>query len=335
MFDESLIVQSAISAFNNAALAAPSFFWIGILTLPLMAMTYFCGGTFMERIGWHRTDINQNSATMALAVTLIWLIIFGGNYNVLRDASSVLNYLISGIIFICCLAIGAVSRGHQMPNWRTASWRKRIMMIAGAVICLALVALSGPRTILGAVIPAVAFAGGLILGRKTKRNIPMIPASLWVMFAVTVAILMQPEFFRFGQLGNLTIVHLMAIMLTGLAIVTAAALRRVHPRGKIHHSAYIKIKWMARFIVALAAVLFLLTESVPVFLGGMAAWWCMCALSIWHSNDIDQDMALRFWAVAMGLFGLITTLPVISALGVVVWTTLPQADFRAEIRRLL
>ena len=41
MFDETLVVQSAISAFNNAALVAPTFFWVGVLALPLMALAYF------------------------------------------------------------------------------------------------------------------------------------------------------------------------------------------------------------------------------------------------------------------------------------------------------
>lgn len=335
MFDESIIVHSAVSAFNNAALGAPLFFWLGLLAVPLIAMAYFCGGAFLERIGWRSADITQNAATMTMAITLIWLIVFGGNYSVLRDASSALPYLIACIIFICTLAIGAASRNRPLPAWRDVPVLRRIGLILATVACLYLVAMSGPRTIIGATVPVVAFIGGLVLGRKTRHNIPVIPASLWIMFIVTGAILMQPEFFRFGQLGNLTIVHLVAIILTGATIVAAAALRRVRPRGKIHHSAYVKLKWMARFVVALACVLFLLTESVLIFLGSMAAWWIMCALSIWHSTEIDNNFALRCWAVALGMFGLLTTLPVISALGAVIWAMHPSADFRTQFRRLL
>ena len=35
MFESSMIVQSAISAFNNAALAAPAFLWWAILAVPV------------------------------------------------------------------------------------------------------------------------------------------------------------------------------------------------------------------------------------------------------------------------------------------------------------
>ena len=40
MFDDSLIVASATSAFNNVAVAAPAFFWNAVLCLPLFFGIY-------------------------------------------------------------------------------------------------------------------------------------------------------------------------------------------------------------------------------------------------------------------------------------------------------
>ena len=103
MFDETLVVQSAISAFNNAALIAPTFFWVGVLALPLMALAYFYGCDFMGRIGWHKSELKRNASILTVAVTLLWLISFGGNYAVRRDGRSILPFCIAGIGFLCCM----------------------------------------------------------------------------------------------------------------------------------------------------------------------------------------------------------------------------------------
>ncbi|MDE5615467.1 MAG: hypothetical protein K2I81_01385, partial [Alphaproteobacteria bacterium] len=87
----------------------------------------------------------------------------------------------------------------------------------------------------------------------------------------------------------------------------------------IHNSAYIKLKWMMRFIVMLAIVLFLLTESVPVFLGAIAAMFAMFAMSVWHAASVPENLRVRFRATVLFAFGMVTTLPVISALGVMLW----------------
>jgi hypothetical protein len=48
MFDDAIIVQSAISAFNNAALVAPAFLWSALLTLPLYFLIWAFGGKIAE-----------------------------------------------------------------------------------------------------------------------------------------------------------------------------------------------------------------------------------------------------------------------------------------------
>ena len=111
-----------------------------------------------------------------------------------------------------------------------------------------------------------------------------IPGILLIIMATTTAMLMQPEFFRYGQLGNLTWLHLGAMMLVGAFTAATIAVRNIVPSNKIHDSAYVKLKWMARFVSMLGVAVFIMTESVPVFLGTTVALFILFALSVWHSG---------------------------------------------------
>ena len=319
MFDETLVVQSAISAFNNAALVAPTFFWVGVLALPLMALAYFYGADFMRRIGWRRPDLMQNSCVLTVAITLIWLISFGGNYDVLRDGRSVLPFCIAGVVFVCCGLLGAASRTVPLPRWRGTTLRHRAVVVAATVALAFFVGLSGVHTWWGAALQIAAFGGGLALGRTMPRYARTAIICPVVILGVTTLILMQPEFFRFGQLGALGALHMLALLAVGGAIAAALAVRYVRPAGRIHHSAYVKLKWMLRFVSMLAIGRVLLPESVPVFLGAIGGLFAMFAMSVWHANAVPKNLDVHFWAIVLGAFGLITTLPVISALGVMLW----------------
>ena len=54
MLNEFTVVQSALSAFNNAALVGPAFLWWAFLMLPLFFMVRLYGNDFIARIGWNR-----------------------------------------------------------------------------------------------------------------------------------------------------------------------------------------------------------------------------------------------------------------------------------------
>ena len=47
MFNDTIIVQTAISTFNNAALFSPMFFWTGLLMLTLFFISYKYGNKFI------------------------------------------------------------------------------------------------------------------------------------------------------------------------------------------------------------------------------------------------------------------------------------------------
>ena len=107
MFDDTVIVQSAISAFNNVALVAPGFLWSAILSVPLFLIVYYCGDAFMQRFGWTSGNINRRVSIITVLLILGWLLLFGGNYAVLRDNLTVLPFAMAGMLFLAAMFIGA------------------------------------------------------------------------------------------------------------------------------------------------------------------------------------------------------------------------------------
>ena len=239
MFDESLVVQSALSAFNNAALALPAFFWTGLLMLPLFYIVYKHGGKIMRMLDLEQNRLQDIVLKWTIGLSLIWLVLFGGNYVVLRDAESVLPVFTAVIAFLGMSFIGNVTR--DIKTSQLMGGNKRMFMIA-CVLILTVIGLTDTHTWWGPLLQIVAFTGGLCLGRYVlRKNIRAIPFVSIFLFLFTIMILMQPEFFRFGQLGNLTPVHLLWMLVTRIMIAAAMALDMVNPRGRIHQSAYLPI----------------------------------------------------------------------------------------------
>lgn len=326
MFEDTIIVQSAISAFNNAALVSPAFLWSAVLTLPLYAFAWMFGDKIAEKIGWTRNNIVGRASLWVAIITLGWIVLFGGNYSILRDNTSTLPFMIAAIIFVTSMFIGShVQRGVIFA-------RKNLPYIALAIIALGLSDIHvwwGPLLQIGAALV------GVLAGRISKSEMRDVSGILLIIMATTTAILMQPEFFRFGQLGNLTWLHMIAVMFVGALVAATVALRNVSPSGRIHQSAYIKLKWMARFIVMLGLAVFMMTESVPVFLGTSVAIFVLVALSVWHSKKHSGALADKLYALAIISFGIITTMPVITAVGVVYMANMPKGNLWAESKYLL
>lgn len=335
MFNDAIVVQSAVSAFNNAALSAPAFLWWALLSIPLYVMVYFCGDAFLARIGWNKRGLGGRFALTTVVMILCWVVLFGGNYDVLRDNISVLPFMVAAISFVASLFIGSHTRDIALPRWREMGRRRRVVMAVSVLLVAVAVGLSDTHAWWGPLLQVGAVASGLILGRRAKRDMRPLAGALLVMMATVVAILMQPEYFRFGMLGNLTPAHLLFLVAFGCAAVATFALRNINPRGRIHRSAYIKLKWMARFVVALGLVLFVMTESVPVFLGTICAMFVSCALSVWHQGSVDENIGKKMFAITLGLFGIITVMPVITAMGILYWGHLPQGNVWNQAKFLL
>ncbi len=329
MFNETIIVQSAISAFNNAALWAPAFAWWAILSLPLLFIAYTCAGPILSRLGWDTSNIQNRVSIFSVILTFAWVVMFGGNYGVLRDGWSALPLMTATIIFLTSLFVmshrNEIARPNISKKWRIISW----------LIIICAIGLSDTHTWWGPLLQLGALGLGITLGRYARCEMRTVAGTLLIMLTVTTAILMQPEFFRFGQLGNLTVVHLLSILLLGLFAMATLALNNIPSQSKIHHSAYVKLKWLMRCITLLGGALFILTEALPLFLGTLASAFLMFALSIWHSQKVPNDLVSKTFAITLILFGAITVMPVISALGVLYWTTIPHSALRNDLKTLL
>ena len=326
MFDDAIIVQSAISAFNNAALIAPAFLWSALLTLPLYWLIWVMGDKIAEYIKWTRANILNRASLWVAIITFGWIVLFGGNYSVLRDDTSTLPFMIAAIVFVTSVFIG--SRVQQ----NIFAKRKNLVCVGLIIVALGL---SDMRVWWGPILQIGAALSGFFVGRVAKSEMHDVPGVLLIIMATTTAMLMQPEFFRFGQLGNLTWLHMVSLMIVGALVAATIAVRNVNSLGKIHHSAYVKLKWMARFVVMLGGAVFIMTESVPVFLGTTVAMFVLFALSVWHAVKMPSALGDKLYAATIIAFGVITTMPMICAVGVLFLANLSHGNLWSESRQLL
>ena len=326
MFDDAIIVQSAISAFNNAALVAPAFLWSALLTLPLYWIVWVFGGKIADYLRWSRGNITMRAALWTVVFTVGWIVLFGGNYGVLRDDTSTLPFMVAAIVFVSSLFIGSYTRDIKYARRGNAIY---IVLIVLALAGSDMHAWWGPLLQIGS-----AFIG-FVIGRRAHVEMPAMAGVVLITMATVTAMLMQPEYFRFGQLGNLTVVHLLGIMLFGATVAATTAVRNVAPLRYIHDTAYVKLKWMARFVTILGVALFVMTESVPVFLGTAFAVFVLVALSVWHSKEIPDALDEKLFALSIIFFGVLVSMPVITATGIIYLSILPRSDFPREIGQLL
>jgi amino acid transporter len=341
MFDSSLVVQSAVSSFNNVAVAAPSFFWSALLMLPLFALVYKFGNDFIEGIRWTGLQ-NPKWRTFNIALCvegsiLAWLILMHGNYEALRDVASILPYAIAGVLFLISASFiqKLKSVKPETPQWYQKLKYKKLVSLLIVFGGVAVIGFSGQPTWWGFMMQAAAVICGALVGRSSSKGVSPILLTTLIIFALICIMLMQPEFFRFGQLGHLTILHMLIIIFTGALAMAILAVRHIKPHGKIHISAYIKLKWMARIVAGLCLVLFILTESVPVFLGFAGVLLIIFAMSVWHAESVPETLSKKLWAVLLCSFGIMASLPLITALGIIYWVNLPGGKIWKQSKFLL
>ena len=330
MFNDSLIVSTALSSFNNAALYAPYFFISGLLCAPLFFMVYLYSDDFSRKFAWNKTPDSHVMFFSGL-IFILWIMLFGGNYAVIRDGISVLPVSIAALLF--CFTTATTQKAVQLKYTSKIRNKKIKWLIFFGLVLMA--ALSGFRTWWGILLQISAILCGMIVGSRIKTNLQLNPVYILLFFFATVLVLMQPEYFRFGQLGNLTIIHLLGMIITGFFAITALVTKYINSRGKIHNSAYIKLKWLFRITSILAFALFIMTESVPVFLGLIISIGLLESLSIYHSKHIANKISFQSCGLLLFMFGIIIICPVISALGIIyIATTSPQIATKEYLRLL-
>jgi len=339
MFQDTVIVNSAVSAFNNAAIIAPAFFWNAVLCLPLFIGVYLFGRFYSKQIGFDTWINPERVGFWVVTMVALWIVLMGGNYAVLRDGVSLLPFVVAVVLFISCLFIGQRTRAVPLPVWygnaHTSMKRRWVINIALFLIAMIPVGFSDTLNWWGPILQIGAVFGGLLIGRWCKRQMHAVPFMMSVMFLSSIALLMQPEYFRFGQLGNLTPVHLIGVLMTGILIAAAFAVSIVPACTRIHNSAYIKLKWLVRFGTMLCMVLFLLTEAVPIFIAATFMAFVLFAMSIWHSKSVDSNLAWRMVAMAITMFGILIEVPTVSVLGIFWISVLGLTSNQSDARFLL
>lgn len=328
MFEDIVVVQSAVSAFNNAALVAPAFLWWAILALPLFIVSCMCGRDIVGRIGWQTDNLLVRVSVWTAGLTFLWVVLFGGNYAVLRDDLSVLPMMNAALVFLGSLFVSSYVSWRALPG-------KKWMRLIGLITIIAVVGLSDAHVWWGPILQIGAFLLGFALGQGSRMEMRPISGVALILLMTVCAILMQPEFYRFGQLGNLTVVHLLAVLIVGIFAVLAVVVANVRARGKINQGIFIKLKWLMRVLCLLGAALFVLTEALPVFLGTLGAIAVMAILSVWHASETDAHLADKLFAGMLVWFGVITVMPAVTVLGILYWVNTPRVDFWREFRRLL
>lgn len=311
MFDDMLIVNTAISSFNNAALYAPFFLVVGLMTLPLLFMSYVYGYDFVSKFGWNRNNFNNQISLWTSLSLLLWLMLFGGNYAVIRDGISVLPTVLALVLF---LLVSMVIKKSIQLNYLEKIRKKRYILLGLCILGFMAFFASG-TSLIEFLLQICAIFCGFIVGCCSKKEHDIIFGNVTVLAIVTILVLMQPEFFRFGQMGNLTPIHILSIVFVGFCAVTTLATRYTKACGKMRQSVYVKMKWLLRIVSFLAFVMFISTESVPVFLGFILSVGLSEALSVYHRKTLSDGFYKFSFAMLLISFGIIIICPMISALG--------------------
>ena len=100
-------------------------------------------------------------------------------------------------------------------------------------------------------------------------------------------------------------------------------------------TAFVKLRWLLRIIAVLALILFVSTESVPVFIGLLGSVAVLEAVSVYHSSKLSNVLFKQSLAMLMICFGVITICPVISAIGIIYLAFISDTIRAKDFMRLL
>ena len=342
MFDPTLVVQSAISSFNNIALHSPDFFWNALLCLPIFMVFWIFAPEISARFLPDSKKRLKTIATWGIAFIAIWLLTHE-SFNALRDG---ITLGISALTAACIFVLGLFA-GWHVPSFSNfvkikEKWRKKAD-IAAPIVIAALVGLCAWgtwQTILVQFIAALfGFYAGRLMVHRNRRQMDSEWLSIILMGALLFGLVMQPEFFRFGQLGHLTIIHIFFLIATMLTIVGSIMMRLVRPTSWLKKSYYKKLIWLMRSGIILALALFILTENALAFAVLAFCLFIQAFITIRHRAPTDVGMLKNWsedlWILSLGLFGLLTTMPTIICAVIILVRGRNKFDARTAIKSLL
>jgi len=342
MFDSSLIVQSALSSFNNAALSAPDFFWNAVLAIPIFIIAWLFGAQIVEKILPDTKTRNAAVSVLAVASIFIWVLAHQ-SFDALRDFSWV------GILVavVQCGAAAFLSRRYYAAGVRlgdyinvNTKWKNRTDYAVPAVIVI-IAGLCGEWTWTGAALSAgataIGWAAGYFLNKWKRPEFSSATVTVFLMGIVSYGLIMQPEFFRFGQMGRLTAIHLVFVAAAGAAMAVYLVMHFIRPRGRFGNLFYKNGQIFMGLVMLLLAAMLIITESALLFIAIAVAASASAYLFVRHTPESGADrlrgITNRFWLLSLGLFGILTLMPALVAAAVILWRVSPHHEFKKPVKK--
>jgi hypothetical protein len=350
LLEPQTVLTTAASTFNNAALSAPWFLQTALVSIPLFIAAWLAHDRILEKMA---PDAKKRPLTIRawlFFMIALWAAFGVGNFAAVREVSSWVELLVPTILFFA--SWGAAFAAVRAGTVRATKWKKRIRM-AAAVSLVAVVGLVGARNIAGAFLPMSALVMGFITGfysaryagpvnARTPFSYPVISSSL-LMLAGAAAILIQPELFRFGQLGNLDAFQLAGFAavatIAPLAIVLSLMARVKRAKGFLNAAAHGRVMWLLRLVVLLSLVIFFITESIVTFIILSFSMVPFAMVSGGHQPYAEAKSVNAFvfdaWCALIFVFGLMSGALALSFFAIVLWRGTSQKGMSDTARRLL
>lgn len=342
MFDPTLVVQSAISSFNNIALRSPDFFWSALLCLPVFVVFWVFAPQISARFLPDSKKRLKTIATWGIAFIAVWLFSHE-SFNALRDGVSL---GISALTAVCVFVL-ALFAGWKIPPISNfvkikEKWRNKIDIVTPVIIAalVGFCAWGTWQTILVQFIAALfGFYSGRLMIWRNRRQMDSYWMVIGLIAILTFGLVMQPEFFRFGQLGHLTILHIFFLTAALVASTSCIMMRLVRPTGWLRKSWYTRLMWLARSFCILIFVLFVLTESALAFAALAAFAIAQEFIAIRHRPETDantlKNASEDMWILSLGLFGLLTAMPAMVCAAIILVRGKTKFDAKGGIKTLL
>ncbi|MGI5845881.1 MAG: hypothetical protein ACOX7D_01700 [Alphaproteobacteria bacterium] len=343
MFDITLVVQSAVSSFNNIALHSPDFFWTTLLCLPIFIVFWIFAPEISAKFLPDSKKRLKTIAVWSIVFIAVWLLTHE-SFNSLRDG---ITFGISTLTAICVFGIG-VFAGWRIPSFTNLvkikeKWRKIADIVApvSVAILVGLCAWGTWQTVLVQFVAALlGFYTGRLMVYRNRYQMEPEWLSIILMGTLLFGLIMQPEFFRFGQLGHLTIIHIFFLIITLITIIGSIMMRLVKPTGWLTNSHYKKLMWLIRLGVILALILFILTENALAFailgIGILIQAFVIIRHNTPKNINILENWSEDLWILSLGLFGLLTTMPVLICAAIILARVKKNKfDAKAAIKSLL
>lgn len=342
MFDDTLIVQSAVSTFNNMALRAPDFFWSAVLALPIFIAAWFFAKPISEKFKLSCA----NACVIAVASIMIWFLA-RTNYMVLRD-----SFLGTGTVAAVILFLGFafLARKYYETDIRLSKFmnkfRVRTRRIADGALPVLIAAIAGAAALPDWRASLVQFAAagfGILVGylrqrRDNKALDPMLVTGV-IILAVVFGMTAQPEFYRFGQMGHLTGVHLLFLTAAAALFAFYFALRFISPRGFLKARVFKRVRLIGLALALLIFVLFALTESELAFAALFVFMLAYFALTVRHIDAKDsgniKNVRDQVWYSVLSLFGVLTAMPLLTAIAIILYKTDARKISKEFVKSLL